>query len=150
MLPIGGLFTGRLKIEELPPPGDEFTAVSDNVPEAERSEAVRVALASVALTKAVGLAEPLTLITVVGTKPVPVTVTACTDAPSNSTAGELDAITGDGLSTSRLIGVPAAVLTVPLSTVTASCAPLASCVVGTVAVSWVLLTYVVASAAPPN
>jgi len=45
---------------------------------------------------------------------------------------------------------PDPLLTEPFTTVTANCAPLANCVAGTVADSWVALMYVVGSAMPPT
>jgi len=97
----------------------------------------------------VGRDVPFTLITVEGTNPVPVTTTSADAVPAGSLAGEIDVIVGAGLSTSRWTVVPELPV-VPFTTVTASSAPLLIWLAGTVAVSWVALTYVVASAVPPT
>ena len=88
----------------------------------------------------VALAEPFTLITVDGTKPVPVTVTTADAVPSRAVVGVNDVIVGTGLSTSRLVVAPAPLLNAPLDTTTGISAPLASWVAGTVTVNCVALT----------
>jgi hypothetical protein len=70
------------------------------------------------------LAEPLTLITVDGTKPVPVMVTMADAVPSKALVGVNDVIVGAGLSTSRLIVVPELLLNDPFATTTDISAPL--------------------------
>jgi hypothetical protein len=80
------------------------------------------------------------LMTVVGTKPVPVTVMTADAAPVSSLAGDTDVIVGAGLSTSRFIAVPEALLDDPFDTITDISAPLANWLAGTVAVSCVLFT----------
>lgn len=89
----------------------------------------------------------MTLITVVGTKPVPVAVTTSEDDPTSPVEGETEEMTGAGLSTSKLPGV---LLTVPLTTTTERLPPLVNWLAGTAAVSEEALTYVVASAMPPT
>ena len=64
--------------------------------------------------------------------------------------GVNEVIVGAGLSTSRLIAVPLALVADPFSTTTGSKAPVVSCAAGTRAVSCVALTYVVASATVPT
>ena len=83
---------------------------------------------------------PFTLITVVGTKPVPVTVMTADATPVSSLVGDTDVIVGAGLSTSRLIAVPEPLFADPFDTTTCICAPLVSWLAGTVTVSCVLLT----------
>lgn len=88
----------------------------------------------------VALAEPFTLITVVGTKPVPVTVTMADAVSARAVVGDNDVIVGAGLSTSRLAAVPDPLLNAPLNTTTGISAPLTSWVAGTVVVNCVALT----------
>ncbi len=76
----------------------------------------------------------------VDTKPVPVTVITDPVPPTSSTEGDTEAMVGEGLLTTRLVGVPDALVTVPLDTTTVNCAPVANCVAGSVAVSSVPLT----------
>ena len=72
---------------------------------ADKSAAVSATLTWVELMNVVVRAEPLTWMTVVGTNPVPVTVSTVEVTPITSLVGETDAIVGAGLSTSRLMGV---------------------------------------------
>lgn len=111
--------TLRLTAAEVPPPGVGFTAVSERLPAAARSAAVRVTPTWVALVNVVVRDVLPTLITVAGSNPVPVTTTTADDIPAVSPVGEIDVIVGTGLSTSRLTAVPA-LLTVPFTTVTAT------------------------------
>jgi hypothetical protein len=97
-------------------------------------------LTCVALINVVGRAVAFTLITVVDTKPVPVTVTTGDGAPNSSLVGDIDEIVGEGLSTSRFVGVADPLFSDPLTTSTASFPPLANCAAGTTAVSCELLT----------
>jgi hypothetical protein len=85
-------------------------------------------------------ATPFTLMAVVGTKPVPATVMTAGAAPVSSVMGDIDAIVGEGLSTSRLIVVPEPLLDDPFDTTTCICAPLVNWLAGTVTVSCVALT----------
>lgn len=75
--------------------------------------------------------------TVVGTKPVPVTLATGVDPPLPREAEEM---TGAGLFTWRFTAVPEALLKEPFCATTDNCVPLATCAAGTVAVTWVLLT----------
>ena len=100
--------------------------------------------------KVVARAVPLILITVEGTKPVPVKLTTADAVPANALVGDIAVTVGAGLSTSRLAALEDALLTDPFETTTGISAPFASCVAGTIAVSWVGLTYVVASDVPPT
>jgi hypothetical protein len=118
--------TATVAAVEVPPPGVGFTAVKERPPAADRSATVSATLTCVALVNVVVRAVPLTLMTVVGTNPVPVTVSTFEVAPVTSMAGEIDPIVGAGLSTSRLIGEPDPLLNDPFSTATANCAPLAN------------------------
>jgi hypothetical protein len=94
----------------------------------------------VELLKVVVREAPFTLMTVVGTNPVPVTMMFGEVAPVCSLVGDTEVIVGGGLSTSRLIGAPDPMLNDPFSTTTDSSAPLTSWLAGTVAVNCVLLT----------
>jgi hypothetical protein len=97
--PGAGLFTAIVEAAEVPPPGAAFTAVNDRLPALATSVAVRVTFTCVALTKVVVRALPFTLITVVGTKPVPATAREGDVAPVVSAAGEKVEIVGTGLFT---------------------------------------------------
>lgn len=121
---------------EVPPPGVGFTAVRERLVAAATSAAVSATLTWVELVKVVLRAAPFTLMTVVGTKPVPVTVMTAGVAPVSSLAGATEVMAGVGLSTSRLIGE---LMTDPSRTTTANSAPLTNWLAGTVAVSCVLL-----------
>lgn len=92
------------------------------------------------LLKLVISTAPFTLMTVVGTNPVPVTVMFVELVPVGSLVGDTDAIVGAGLSTSRSIGTPDPLLNDPFRTTTDSSPPLTSWVAGTVAVNCVLFT----------
>ena len=98
----------------------------------------------------VARADPFTLITVVGTKPVPVRVRTSDAVPANALVGDTDARVGAGLSTSRLVAVADPLLYDPFKTATGTCAPLTNCEAGTIAVSCVALPKVVASSALPT
>jgi hypothetical protein len=125
---------------EVPPPGFVFTAVRERLPAVEMSAALSATLTCVELLKVVVRAAPFTLMTVVGTNPVPVTVMFVELVPVGSLVGDTDEIVGAGLSTSRSIGTPDPLLNDPFSTTTASSAPLSNWLAGTMAVNWVLLT----------
>jgi hypothetical protein len=74
--------------------------------------------------------------TVVGTKPVPVTlITAGELVPASSLVGETEMIVGAGLFTTKLTGVTGPLLKDPLSTTTARFPPLVSCAAGIVAIN---------------
>jgi hypothetical protein len=135
-----GATTLRVAAVDVPPPGAAFTAVIARVPAADTSAAVRDALTCVELVKVVVRDAPFTSITVVGTNPVPVTVTTAETAPVDSLVGYIDVTVGAGLSTSNLIGVAVPLLDDPFKTTTDKSAPLANWAAGTVAVSWVALT----------
>lgn len=83
----------------------------------------------------------------VGTNPVPVSVTTGEVAPVKTGDGVSEVTVGAGLSTSRLAGV---LETDPLETTTARLPPLVNWVAGMAAVSWVELPKVVASGVPPT
>ena len=138
--PATGLFTVRVVAAEVPPPGTEFTAVTERMPAAAKSVEGSTALTCVELMNVVDRAEPLTLITVDGTKPVPVTVTTVDPVPTGVLVDDNDEMVGAGLSTSRLAALDDPLLTDPFSTTTDIVAPLTNCVAGTVTVSWVALT----------
>jgi hypothetical protein len=110
------------------------------LPALDTSAAVSATLTWEELPNVVVLGLLLTLMMVEGTNPVPLTVSAGEVAPSNSAAGEMDVMAGEGLSISRLTGVAALLVEDPFSTITDSCAPLAIWAAGMVAVSWVALT----------
>jgi len=128
---------------EVPPLGFEFTAVRERLPAADTSAALSVTLTCVELVKVVVRAAPFTLMTVVGTNPVPVTVMFGEVAPVGSLVGDTEVIAGAGLSTSRSTSVPDPLVNEPFDTTTAKSAPLTSWLAGTVAVNSVLLTKVV-------
>jgi len=121
--PTVGLVTCNIAALEVPPPGNAFTAVTARVPVADKSDAESITVTWVALVYVVVRAEPFTWIVVVGTKPVPVTVTE-EDPPTTVDEGETDVIAGTGLSTSTLLGALLPLVIVPFSTSTVSCAPL--------------------------
>ena len=77
---------------------------------------------------------------------MPVSVTVANALPAKTLAGETCASVGVGLFTTRLIALAEPLP--PLLAVTDRVAPLASWPAGTIAVTSVLLTNVVASAAP--
>jgi hypothetical protein len=139
--PIGaGLFTGTVMAVDVPPPGTAFTAVNDRLPVLATSEALSVTLTCVGLTKIVVRALPFTSIVVSGTKPVPTRVRVGDAAPAISADGVNSVMTGEGLVTWRFTAAPEPLLVLPFSAMTESCAPLASWVGDTVAVTWLLLT----------
>lgn len=130
-----GLFTASVAAVEVPPPGVAFTAVSDRVPVLARSAAVSVTFTCVALTKSVVRALPFTSITVVGTKPVPLTATSEEVDVVVSTFGASWEIVGAGLFTCRVTAAPEPLLALPFSASTESWSPLASCDADTAAVT---------------
>jgi hypothetical protein len=101
--PTEGLLIARASAVEVPPPGVELTAVIERFPAAEKSVEGSAALTWVELMKVVALEEPFTLTTVEGTNPVPVRVTTADGTPANAVLGDIEAITGAGLSTSKSI-----------------------------------------------
>lgn len=125
--PGAGLLMAIGKAADVPPPGVEFTAVSDRLPALDTSFAVRVTFTCVLLINVVVRALPFASITVVGTKPVPFTSTVGDAVPAASAAGVSSVITGTGLVTSRLTAGPDPLLAVPFNAMTESCAPLANC-----------------------
>jgi hypothetical protein len=125
--PGAGLLMAIGKAAEVPPPGVEFTAVSDRLPAVATSLTVSVTFTCVLLTKVVVRALPFASIAVVGTKPVPVTATVGEAVPVASVAGMSCVIVGTGLVTSKLIAAPDPLLAEPFNAITESCAPLASC-----------------------
>ena len=145
MGPGTGLFTGNETAKDVPPPGEALTAVRARRPAAARSAVVRETLSWLELTKAVVRAVPFTLITVVGTKPVPATATADAAVPTPSAAGESAVMAGEGLSTSRLTAALPALLKSPFTATMESMAPTASWLAGIDAVTWLVLTKVVGS-----
>ena len=96
---------GNVAGVEVPPPGAGFTAVKERLAIADTSAAVSVRLTWLPLRNVVVRAVPLTSMTVVGTNPVPVTVSNVDVEPIVLLAGESDAMVGAGLSTSRLVGL---------------------------------------------
>lgn len=138
MVPTEGLFTASEEGADVPPPGVEFTAVSERLPAADTSTAMSVTLTSVALEKLVVRALPLMLMTVLGMNPVPVTASARDAAPSVSADGDRDVIAGTGLVTSRLIAEP--LDWDPFTATTLNSAPPAICAAGTLEVTCVELT----------
>ena len=102
IVPTGGLLMASVTTAEVPPPGVGFDAASERLPAAMKSLEGSAALTWVALMYVVARAEPLTAITVEGTKPVPVKVTTAEGVPASAVVVDMEVITGTGLSTSRL------------------------------------------------
>jgi hypothetical protein len=138
--PGAGFVIPSIRGLEVPPPGALFTAVNDKLPLVATSAVVSATVTCVLLTKDVVRALPFTLITVVVTKPVPVTVTVWAAPPRVTVVGLKDAIVGAGLFTCRFTAVPEPLLVDPFTTMTESCPPAANCDDCTTAVSCVLLT----------
>ena len=138
--PGAGFHTETLAAEEVPPPGVAFTAVRASEPPVATSASDNVTLTCLLVTYAVVRELPLTLITVVGTNPVPTTEITGEVAPAAKADGETPDIAGAGLSISRFTGAPEPLLIDPLSAITASWPPLVSCVADTVASTFVALT----------
>lgn len=86
--------------------------------------------------------------TVAGTKPDPVTVTAAGVAPERKLDGEEPVIMGAGLSTSRATADVVSVLALPFDTVISNIVPVARSVAGTIVVNSVALTKVVGLEVP--
>jgi hypothetical protein len=143
-----GLSTASVVAVELPPPGAGLTTVTDRLLAVAWSTTVNWKRSDVALTKVVVRAVPPTCTTESDKKLVPDTVIFEAADPTEKLAGAICVIDGSGLLTTKLaVEVP---LVAPLTTVTASVAPVVSCSVGTTAVTCVLLTNVVASDTPPT
>jgi hypothetical protein len=140
MVPTTGLFTEKVVAADVPPPGTKFTAVTERAAAAAKSVEGSAALTSVELMKVVARAAPFTLITVVGTKPVPVKLTTADAVPARTLVGDIVVMAGAGLSTSRLAASADPLLNDPFCTTTGISAPLTNCVAGTVAVNCVALT----------
>jgi len=136
--PTAGLLMVRASAVEVPPPGVGLTAVIERLPAAEKSVEGSATLTWVEFMNVVAREEPFTLMTVDGTNPVPVRVTTADAVPASAVVGDIEEITGAGLSTSRLIAEELPL--VPFDTLTDSSAPLASWFAGTVTVSCVALT----------
>ncbi len=122
---------------EVPPPGAGFDAASERLPAAMKSVDGSTALTCVELMYVVARAEPPTVITVDGTKPVPAKVITAEGVPASAVVVDMEVITGAGLSTSRLT---VELLLLPFVTATGNCAPFVSCAAGTIAVNCVALT----------
>jgi hypothetical protein len=143
-----GLFTISGVEADVPPPGAGLTAAIASVWPTARSDMVSVAMIWVALWKAVARGIPFTCTAVVGTKLVPVSVTVADGASATTLTGVTCASVGVGLFIVKLT-TPDELLP-PLLAVTDRIPPLASCAAGTAAITWVLLTNVVASAVLPT
>ena len=87
---------------------------------------------------------------VVGTKPLPTIDTVADGDAVAKPTGVNETMAGAGLSTSRLTVAPLALVAEPFRTTTGINAPEVSCAAGTIAVSCVVPTYVVASATVPT
>lgn len=135
--PTGGLLIASGTAAEVPPPGLGLDAARARLLAAVKSLEGSAALTWVALMYVVARAEPLTVMTVEGTKPVPVKVMTAEGVPASAVVADMEVMTGAGLSISRLI---VELLTVPFATATGSSAPFVSWAAGTVAVSCVALT----------
>jgi len=133
---------------EVPPPGVGFTTVTDAVPPTAISAAVIVAVRVVLETKVVALPEPLKSTVDEALKFVPVTVSVNCAPPAVVEVGEMLVVVGTGL---FIVSVCEPEVPPPgpgLTTVIRSVPPTAMSAAGTVMVTVVLETNVVAKGTP--
>jgi hypothetical protein len=130
---------GSWTAADAPPPGAGFTTVTECVPAAARSAAVRTAVSCVPLTKVVCRALPSACTVVAATKPVPLMAAEADAEPAANADGEIWVIAGMGLLICRLIE-PVEMLVPPLLATIDAVPAVASWLVGMTAVTCVLLT----------
>jgi hypothetical protein len=88
--------TVKLRLPDVPPPGDGVTTLTANEPTVARSEAESAARSWVALTNVVVRAAPFQRTTDEATKPLPFTVNVSPALPAVAVAGESVLATGTG------------------------------------------------------
>jgi hypothetical protein len=146
MTGIGGTVMVNVTALDVPPPGGGFTTVTEAVPGDATSAAVTVAVSCVDETYVVAKAVPFQRTVEPETKLVPFTVMVNDEHPAGYEFGLSDVMVGTGL----LIVNTTVFDTGPVLflTVTFAVPATATFAAGTVAVSWLALTNVVASAGP--
>ena len=118
-----GLLTAKLSAEELPPPGAAFVATRLIAPAEARSAAVRATVTCVGLAYVVVRAVEFAAMLVVGTKPVPVTVTVCGPDPAITPVGARETRLGTGFSTLTREAAEFALELLPFETTIPNCIP---------------------------
>lgn len=143
------MLTATFTAGELPPPGVGLTAASDSPPAIAWSAAESVANSFVELTKLVERASPFTCTIVVGTNPVPVTVSRVEPAvPATTVLGETDIVPGVGLFTASDAELDTPPPGPGFTAVMASIPALARSPCVSATLTEVALTYVVGRVAP--
>ena len=99
-----GLFTGRGRAAEMPPPGAGFCTATCSVVPTEVSAAVVVKDSCEPLETVVVRAAPFTRTVLPGRKPDPCRVTTAPDAPTDRAAGSSDEMAGAGFVIRKLDG----------------------------------------------
>jgi hypothetical protein len=119
-----GLSTEKETDDELPPPGEALLATKFKEPTGPRSAEASVTVNCVLLTNVTECDAPPTLNVVVGTKPVPVTLTVTGPALRAAEEGFSEVIAGGGLVTVIVLVEDSGPLdTEPFITVITSCPP---------------------------
>jgi hypothetical protein len=149
-----GLLMVNVTAFDVPPPGAGFTTVTEAVPVFATRAAVTVAVSCVEETNVVARAVPFQLtveqeLEAVPTKPVPFTVKVNPPLPAIVDVGLIEVIAGTGSLTVNVCA-PDVPPFGPLGFFTVTCGvpPQATFAAGTVALSWVEETNVVARAVP--
>jgi hypothetical protein len=138
----------KVRLPELPPPGVGLEAETCALPAMARSDDEMLAVNCVPLPKAVVRALPFQFTTEVETNPDPVIVKVKSALPTFALVWESDVTAGAGLLTLKVLATDDPPPGVGLVTVTAAVPAVERSVAGTEAVTLVLLTNVVVSAAP--
>ena len=118
-----GLLTAKLSAEELPPPGAAFVATKLIAPAEATSAAVSTTETCVGLAYVVVRAAEFAAMLVVGTNPVPATVTVCGPEPAITPVGVRETRPGTGFSTLTTEADELALELLPFETTIPNCIP---------------------------
>jgi hypothetical protein len=143
-----GLLIVKTRSREVPPPGVGFATDTALIPPRATSDAGTLAVSEVSLTNVVVSGVPSHLTVDAPTNPVPVRVSVNVEAPAVTKVGEMEVSVGAGLLMLKVCAEEVPPPGVGLKTVTEAVPDAAMSEAGTVAVSEVALTNVVASAMP--
>jgi len=143
-----GLFTVKVCVLELPPPGAGFTTLTKKIPATARSEVAMAAVTCVEFTKVVVREEPAHCTTDVAMKFVPFTVKLNPASPAVALVVPRLVVVGTGLLTWKLTEFDVPPPGAGVKTVMGNVPAVAISEVEIVAVSWLPETYVVGRSEP--
>jgi hypothetical protein len=148
MTGVGGTVMVNVTAFDVPPPGGGFTTVTEAVPGDATSAAVTVAVSWVEETNVVAKAVPFQRTVEPETKLVPFTVMVNDEHPAGYELGLSEVMVGTGLLMVNVTEVDVLDGGPGFVTVTEAVPAVATRAAGTIAVSWLALTNVVASPEP--